>query len=171
MSSRPCTSDGRPIAGWVLRADPGGFDVAAVFATYGQVFRFPLPESERAELLAPGQACYLYSGERSRQVGIWGAGEVVAPVLELDDQAAAAAGAALLAEVEILALAKPIARAKLARDPVLARGELLSDGARPNPVVLRAEELRALEAFDFELVEPSEAQRALVEAALDDEAG
>lgn len=153
------TTDGTPIGGWVLRADPGGFDVADTLARYGQVFHFPLVANDRTGLMEPGQACYLFSGDRSRVVGIWGVGEVVAPVLALADDD-------VLAEVEILALAKPIGVDRLTADPTLARSELLTDPAGPNPVVLRPDERRALEAFEFEIVEPDDEQRRLVDRAL-----
>lgn len=151
----------------MLRADPGTLDVAAAFARYGQVFRFPLPAGERAEQMAAGQPCYLFSAATSRVVGVWGVGEVVGPVLELTDAQAAVVGHPLLAEVEVLALAKPITVDRLRDHRVLGQGELLRETDRPNPVVLRPEELRALEAFEFEIVPPTEDQRALVETALD----
>lgn len=151
----------------MLRADPGTFDVISALARYGQVFRFPIPRTERAEQMAPGQPCYLFSAATSRVVGVWGVGEVVGPVLELSDTHAAEVGEPLLAEVEILALTKPIAVDKLRAHRVLSRGELLTVPEQPNPVVLRPEELRALEEFEFEIEEPTEDQRDLVDAALE----
>lgn len=151
----------------MLRADPGTLDAVSAFARYGQVFRFPVPVSERAEQMAPGQPCYLFSGATSRVVGVWGVGEVVGPVLELSDDHAAEVGQPLLAEVEILPLAKPIAVDRLRANRVLSRGELLTMPDQSNPVVLRPEELRALEEFEFEIEEPTDEQRNLVDAALE----
>ena len=153
--------EGEPVGGWVLRAEPRGFDVAATLKTYGQVFWFPLEPSDRTALLAPGQPCYLYAAATTRVMGVWAVGEVVAPVLPV------AGHTSVLAEVELLALAKPLSIEKLRADRVLADSELCSAPDQPSPLVLRRRERRALEAFDFEIVEPSEDQRRLVERALD----
>lgn len=173
MSDRPRTEDGKPIGGWVLRADPGGFDVAGTLETYGQVFRFPLDPSERADLLDAGQPCFLYSGATSKVVGIWAIGEVVAPctLVELEGDDGAVTESQLYAEVELLPLVKPLSVDKLRKDKVLAQGELLTDPTRDNPVVLRPEEVRAIEGFEFDFVEPTEEQLAALDEALGQDDG
>lgn len=153
--------DGSAVSGWMLRADPQEFDAVGTLDRYGQVFWFPLPSTGRAELLAPGQPCYLYSAATSRVMGVWAVGEVVAPVLALPNTSI------VLAEVELLALAKPIAVTKLRADTTLAEAELFAAPDQPNPLVLRRQELRALESFDFELVEPTEDQRRLADRVLE----
>lgn len=172
MSDRPRTDDGKPIGGWVLRAEPGGFDVAATLAEYGQVFRFPLDPGPRVELLDAGQPCFLYSGDRSKVIGIWAIGEVVAPATLVELEAAdGTTEAQLWAEVELLPLAKPISVDKLRADKVLAAGELLTDAEQASPIVLRPEEVRAIEGFEFDFVEPTEEQLARLDEALGAEDG
>ncbi|HEX2575905.1 MAG TPA: hypothetical protein VHK88_06110 [Aquihabitans sp.] len=167
------TEDGTPIGGWVLRADPGGFDVAGTLAEYGQVFRFPLEPSDRSELMDAGQPCFLWSGDRSRVVGLWAIGEVVGPttLVELDAGPDGEDGSRLFlselyAEVELLPLVKPLSADKLRADKVLAGSELFTEPDRPNPVVLRPEEVRAIEGFDFDFAEPTEEQLARVDEVL-----
>ena len=160
MADGPTTEDGKPIGGWVLRADPGGFDVAGTIAEFGQVFRFPLDLSPRAALMDAGQPCFLYSGDTSKVVGIWAVGEVVGPVTTVTttDDDGNEVEQQHFAEVELLPLEKPIAHGKLKDHRVLATGELLTSPTQPNPGVLRPEEVRGLEEFDFAFVEPTDAQ-------------
>jgi hypothetical protein len=172
MSDRARTDDGKPIGGWVLRADPGAFDVAATLAEFGQVFRFPLDPNDRTDLLDAGQPCFLFSADTSKVVGIWAIGEVVAPptLIELEG-ADGSVQSQLYAEVELLPLAKPISVDKLTKHKVLAQGELLTAPGRENPIVLRPEEVRAIEEFEFDFVEPTEEQIARVEEVLGQEDG
>jgi len=174
MGDRPLTTDG-PIAGWVLRAEPGGFDVAATLAEFGQVFRFPLDANDRTEAMDAGQPCFLYSADTSKVVGIWAIGEVVAPATRVDlgaddgddtetDEKAAAAQ--LYAEVELLPLVKPLSVDKLRKHPVLAESEVLGTPGPANPFVLRPEEVRAIEEQDFDFAEPTEAQLARLDEVL-----
>lgn len=168
MSERPLTADGKPIGGWALRAGPGGFDVAATLAEYGQVFRFPLDPSDRADQMDAGQPCFLYSADSSRVMGIWAIGEVVAPVAEIaiDAEDPDSLETQLYAEVELFSLAKPISIDKLRAHKVLAKGELVTDQDQANPVVLRPEEVRAIEEFEFDIVEPTEEQLARLDEVL-----
>lgn len=173
MSDRPQTTEGRSIGGWVLRGDPGGFDVAGTLATFGRVFRFPLEANERTELMDAGQPCFLYSGDTSKVVGIWAIGEVVAPttLVELDADDGAGGGAEvvssqLYAEVELLPLVKPLAVDQLRKHPVLAESQLLTSSDAANPLVLRPEEVRAIEELDFAFAEPTEEQLARLDEVL-----
>ena len=173
MTTSPRTDDGTPIGGWVLKADPAVFDVASMLEAYGQVFRYPVPAGSRADLMEAGQPCFLFQSDTSRVVGIWAIGEVVAPVLvaplDPDDPDA---GDQLYAEVELLPLEKGLALGKLRDHKVLATSELVTTPDAANPVVLRPEEVRALEEFDFSFVEPTEEQLANLEEALgSDETG
>ncbi len=172
MSDRARTDDGKPIGGWVLRAEPGTFDVAATLAEYGQVFRFPVEANDRTDLLDAGQPCFLFASDTSKVVGIWAIGEVVAPptLVELEGPDGTET-AQLYAEVELLPLTKPISVDKLAKHKVLAQGELLTAPDRANPIVLRPEEVRAIEEFEFEFLEPTEEQIARVEEVLGQEDG
>lgn len=167
MSDPARTDDGKPIGGWVLRAEPGGFDVAGTLAEFGQVFRFPLDPSARAHLLDAGQPCFLYSADTSKVVGIWAIGEVVAPTTLIElESADGTTQEQLYAEVELLPLAKPISVDTLAQHKVLAQGELLTVPGQANPIVLRPEEVRAIEEFDFDFTEPTDEQIARVEEVL-----
>lgn len=172
MSDRPRTDDGKPIGGWVLRAEPGVFDVAETLAEFGQVFRFPLDPSPRADLLDAGQPCFLYSADTSKVVGIWAVGEVVAANTLIEIDATDGPGQSqLYAEVELLPLVKPIPVDKLAGHKVLSQGELLTAPEQSNPIVLRPEEVGAIEEFDFEFVSPTPEQIARVEEVLGSEDG
>jgi hypothetical protein len=172
MGAEVTTADGIPVAGWVLRVDKDEFDVGPMVEAYGQIFRHPIPASDRAGLLAPGQPCFWFQADTSRVVGIWGVGEVVgeaftAPV-DPDDPAA---GEHTIAEVEIYPLAKPIPLAKLSADPAFATSELVTDLKRANPIALRRGEVRAIEALEFEITPPSEEQLAALDELLDAEDG
>ena len=59
MGARVETVDGIPVAGWILRPDVAGFDVEPMLAEFGQVFRYPIERSDRTELMAAGQPCFL----------------------------------------------------------------------------------------------------------------
>ncbi len=168
MGDRPVTTDGEPIGGWVLRAEPGGFDVAGTLAEFGQVFRFPLDANDRTEAMDAGQPCFLYSADSSKVVGIWAIGEVVAPatLVDVGEGDGATAGSQLYAEVELLPLVKPLAVDKLRKHPVLAGSELLATPDPANPVVLRPEEVRAIEELDFDFAEPTEEQLARLDEVL-----
>lgn len=161
MSETVRTSEGTVLGGWMLRGSRSTFDVAPMLERYGQIYRHPVSPGERAELMAPGQPCFLHLGDTSRVVGLWAIGEVVAPVLELDG--------VLHAEVEMLPLTKPISDDKLRREAALARSELFSRPAPANPLVLTPEAVRAIESFDFELVPATEDQARALDRLLADE--
>lgn len=161
------------MGGWVIRGDRSSFDLTEMVEAYGQVFRHPVEPGERADLMAPGQPCFLYLTDTSRVVGLWGIGEVVAPVLWLAvDPARPDGPRTVVAEVEILLLRKGIAAEKLRREPDLARSEIFIAPDRPNPLVLEPKAVRAIEGLDFELVLPTEEQSRRLDALLSaEEAG
>lgn len=184
MTSRPATPDGIPVGGWILRSS----DAASIIADlkeFGQVFRFPLPESDRVDLIEAGQPCFLYVGEpgnRKVKPGIWAVGEVVGPVtvgLPEDNEGSATDGIdvdereeRLFAEVELIPLQTRITLGELNDHRVLVDSELIDRPDRPNPIVLRPKEVRALEEWDFALVEPTPEQMARLDEVLDgDDAG
>ncbi|QXC59156.1 hypothetical protein KSP35_12110 [Aquihabitans sp. G128] len=173
MSDAPRTEDGKPIGGWVLRADPAVFDVASMLQEYGQVFRHPVTPGPRADLMDAGQPCFLFQSDTSKVVGIWAVGEVVAPCFAAPvDPEDSDAGEQLFAELELLPLEKAIAFGKIKDHKVLAQGELVGSPDQANPVVLRPEEVRALEEFDFAFVPPTLEQiEALQEALGEEETG
>ncbi len=170
MATDLTTQRGAPVAGWVLRADRAVFDVGAMIEEYGQVFRHPVAAGPRADEMAPGQPCFLFVTDTSRVVGIGAIGEVVAPVLvapvDLDDPEGAQQS---YAEVELLPLEKAIPLAKLRDHPVLGSSELVTGTDLPNPLALSSEEVRAIEGFEFSLLEPTEEQAARLEEVLGEE--
>lgn len=158
MSERPRTSDGTPVGGWILRGNRDTFDISEMVERYGQVFRYPVEPGERADLMAPGQPCFLYLTDTSRVVGLWGVGEVVAPVLPVPADPDDPAGDLLFAEVEILMLRKAIPEKKLRAEKPLTDSELFRSPDMPNPLVLEPRAVRAIEGFDLDLVTPTEEQ-------------
>lgn len=182
MTDAPRTEDGTPIGGWVLKSA----DAASVIADlkeFGQVFRFPVPPGPRTDLLDAGQPCFLYVAEPGNpkvRPGIWAVGEVVGPatVAIVDETESSATDGPspeverLFAEVELLPLQHRITLGELNDHRVLVDSELVDRPDQPNPVVLRPREVRALEEWDFALVEPTEEQIARLDEVLDeDDAG
>ncbi|CAN5811524.1 hypothetical protein BH10ACT1_BH10ACT1_27740 [soil metagenome] len=170
MTDAPRTEDGKPIGGWALRADPAVFDVDSMLSEFGQVFRHPVDPGARADLMGPGQPCFLFQSDTSKVVGIWAVGEVVATCfaapLDPDDPDA---GEQLFAELELLPLEKAIPFAKIKEHKVLSQGELVTAPEQSNPIVLRPEEVRALEEFDFAFVPPTLEQIEALQDALGEE--
>lgn len=163
------TPEGTPIGGWVLRGDRATFDVAPMLDRFGQIYRYPVTPGPRAELMAPGQPCFLYLTDTSRVVGLWAVGEVVAPVLAVPidpSDPAPGLGPRLLAEVEMLPLRKAIPARDLRKDPALSGSEVFTDPSRANPLVLQPREVRAIEGYEFELVPPSPEQSERLDALL-----
>lgn len=184
MEDRPVTPEGTPIGGWILRSADAA-SVVADLKEFGQVFRFPLPDGPRVDLIRAGQPCFLYVAEPGNpkvRPGIWAVGEVVGPVtvgLPEDNEGSATDGAEvdereerLFAEVELIPLQTRITLGELNDHRVLVNCELIDRPREPNPIVLRPEEVRALEEWDFALVEPTEEQMARLDEVLDqDDAG
>lgn len=167
MRDRLQTSDGTPVGGWVLRGDSDTFDVSEMIERYGQVFRYPVEPGERAELMEPGQPCFLYLTDTSRVVGLWGVGEVVAPVLPVQvDPSDPDSDEILFAEVEMFLLRKPIASSKLRDEALLASSEVFTDPDRPNPLVLEPRAVRVVEGFELDLVTPTDEQSLRLAALL-----
>jgi hypothetical protein len=171
-----------PIGGWILRSA----DAASVIADlkeFGQVFRFPLPDTPRIDLIEAGQPCFLYVAEPGNPTvkpGIWAVGEVVGPVtvgLPDDTESSASDGAdvegeRLFAEVELLPLQTRITLGELNDHRVLVNSELIDRPGQANPIRLRPEDVRALEEWDFALVEPTDEQMQRLDEVLDeDDAG
>ena len=170
--------DETPFGAWVLRVSGDEIDVDAVLDRFGQVYRVPITPSERADQLDAGQPCVLIRTDRSKVVGIWAIGEVVAACL------AVPAGTDLLpaevplgptvtsdrdrcyAEVELLPLAKPISLDKVRADDVLARSEVITAADLADPLVLTPAEVRAVEAFEFWIEPPSDEQRSALDRLL-----
>lgn len=168
-----------PPAGWLLREHQDRLDVTAVLERFGQVYRYPVPDGPHLDPVAPGQRCVLVRTNRSRVVGLWAIGEVVAPVLrlpdDLDHPAAPVAGHGLAVdgrvaylEVELLPFAKPLALDRLLGEGALADGALGRDldGDDPDPWPLTRAEVRAIESQDFWIDAPDDAQRAELDRLL-----
>jgi hypothetical protein len=148
---------------------------------FGCVFRHPVERDETSDQLAPGLPCFLVRTDRSRARGIWAIGEVVAPRLDLEAGDPPLAGevglldattplpARSYAEVELLALEKPIGLDALRDDKVLGASPLGEAEPVPGLIALDAAAVRAIGRFDFWLVDPSEEQRAALDAVLDAE--
>lgn len=173
----------REVAGWVIRADRTVLDIGPLLDRFGLVHRYPVAPSAQADAMEPGQPCVLFRADRAGVVGIWAIGEVVGPSApipaDFDHPAAGRAGdldeqgGQVYAEVELLPLAKPIAVDKLRADTKLATSLMLADPPPANPIPLRRDELRAIEAMEFWIEEPSDEQRAALDAqlAVEDAAG
>lgn len=163
-------------AGWVIRADRSVLDVGPLLARFGLVHRYPIAPSAQAAAMRPGQPCVLFRTDRAGVVGIWAIGEVVGPSApipaDFDHPATGRAGDLdehgdqLYAELELLPLAKPISVDKLQADATLAASLMLADPPAANPVPLQRAELRAIEAMEFWIEEPSDEQRAALDAQL-----
>ncbi len=160
-------------AGWLLVADGSVLDIDPMIEAVGQVYRYPVADADRATALAAGQPCFLLRTDRSKVIGLWAVGEVVgesAPLADddgIDD--ADRAGPRWAAEVELLPLEKAIARSKLTDHAVLADGPVATATFADTPIPLDRREVRALETFDFWLVDPRPDQRDALDALLDAE--
>lgn len=170
-----------PAAGWVLRTSSAALDLDAVLERFGQLHRIPIAAGARADALAPGTPCFLVRTDRNRVVGLWGIGEIVAPSLSLpagtpllpaEEPLGAVidpAEARTYAEVELLALAKPVPLDALLADAHLERSELGASGrdrAPDEPLRLRAAEVRSIEALELWLEEPDDEQRRALDRLL-----
>ena len=152
-------------------ADHQVLDIDPMIEAVGQVYRYPVADAERATAMQPGQPCFLLRTDRSKVVGLWAVGEVVgesAPLAEGRD-GAGDGEPRWAAEVELLPLEKAIARTKLLEHKMLAAGALADAAFADSPVPLLRREVRALETFDFFLVEPRPDQRDALDALLDAE--
>lgn len=132
--------------------------------------------------MGAGQRVFLYVGQdsgRAEEPGIWGVGVVTGPTrqgrpshdwLWREDRPNVRNR---FAAVEIHRLKTPITRADLLADPVLADCELIKSPQMSNPVVLRPDEVAALDSFDLTTVTPTPEQLAMNDEpdsdALDDE--
>lgn len=169
MTGAVRTPEGSPVGGWVLRAARAAVAFDAMVERFGQVFRARVEPSGLVDLLAPGQPCFLLLTDRSRVIGLWAIGEVVAPPLELTtDRSGLGLVAGRYAEVEMLALAKPLPLDRLVAHAALGQSALAAALPAPAPtpaspatgpgaevLALAPAEVRALESFDFELVAPT----------------
>jgi hypothetical protein len=123
-------------------------------------------DADRAGTMAPGQPCFLVRTDRSKVIGLWAVGEVVGPSAPL---AGSGDGPQWCAEVELLPLEKAIARTKLVAHDVLAGGAVATASFADTPVPLSRREVRALESFDFWMVDPRPDQQAALDALLEAE--
>jgi hypothetical protein len=134
MTGAVCTPEGSPVGGWVLRASRAAVAFDAMVERFGQVFRARVVPSGLVELLAPGQPCFLLLTDRSRVVGLWAIGEVVAPPLELTtDRSGLGLAPGRYAEVEMLALAKPLPLDRLVAHKALGQSALAAPLPAPTP--------------------------------------
>lgn len=160
--------DAAPPGAWVVVEDPAA-DLDAMLAEVGLVYRLPVPAGPRADRLRPGDPCFLYRTNRSRVVGIWAVGEVVGATSDLPvsprHRGSADDRARRYTEVELLPLRKPIPLERLRGDRVLDESELVVQPPE-SPWMLTRAERRALEAQDFELVDPTPDQVAALDALL-----
>lgn len=158
-------------AGWLLVADHQVLDIDPMLEAVGQVYRYPVADADRAAMMQPGQPCFLLRTDRSKVIGLWAVGEVVGEAAALAEGSDGAGDGEprWAAEVELLPLEKAIARSKLLDHKVLAGSAVAEATFADTPVPLRRGELRALETFDFFLVEPTPAQRDALDALLDAE--
>lgn len=162
-------------AGWLAWEGADTAAVDAMLARFGQVYRLALPDGPPRPAPAPGQPCFLVRTDRSRVVGIWAVGEVVAPCLtvpagtpplpaEPELGPAGSDAERCYAEVELFPLAKPLALDRLRSAPPLADGALADPGPRPVLRALDRAQVRAVEGMEFWIEAPDDDQRR----ALDD---
>lgn len=171
MASEPDDDRSPAPAGWLLVADQRVLDIDPMIEAVGQVYRYPVADAVRAAAMEPGQPCFLLRTDRSKVVGLWAVGEVVGESAPLADgsEGAGDGESRWAAEVELLPLEKAIARTKLLGHKVLATGTVADAAFADTPVPLLRREVRALETFDFFLVEPRPDQRDALDALLDAE--
>ncbi len=180
------TDDGRP-AGWVLLSSSAAMDLDGAWERFGQVHRVPVPADTDLDAILPGTPCFLVRTDRNRVVGLWAVGEVVAPPLALPAgtpvlPAEAPLGAIdpsvprTYAEVELLALAKAVPLttlvedARLARSPLGGRRPAIELGSDPGtPIALPSSAVRALEALEWWIEEPTDEQRRALDRLLAEE--
>ncbi|MEO6628944.1 MAG: hypothetical protein ABIP03_10305 [Aquihabitans sp.] len=163
--------DGTSIGGWVLRAHAAD-EVRAVIKTYGQVFEFPVEPGALTDLLNAGQPCFLLVDDpalKPTQAGIWAVGEVVGPPFQaVDHDGTGDAEQGPMAEVELWPLKERITLAALRAHETLSSSTLFAPAEVANPLTLRRDEVRALEEWEFELMEPTAEQIANLDEALDE---
>ena len=124
-----------------------------------------------------------YGASRDRHTLLWAVGEVVAPTLALPPKTNLLPGELPLgpavrseqhrhyAEVELFPIAKPVPIAKLLEDERLEGSELANwqSASSHTALALSAQQVRAIEAFEWWIEEPSEDQRAELDQLLADE--
>lgn len=158
-------------AGWLLVADHRVLDIDPMLEATGQVYRYPVADAERAASMEPGQPCFLYRTDSSKVIGLWAVGEVVgesAPLAE-GSEGAGDGEPRWAAEVELLPIEKAITSAKLLEHKMLAISAIADASFDATPIPLLRRDVRALETFDFFLVEPTPDQRDALDALLDAE--
>lgn len=179
MSEAEPTHESDSVAGWILRASKSDVDLDTVLARFGQIYRIPTTTKS----LEPSTPCFLVRTDGNRVVGLWAVGEVVAPNLELPPNTALLPGELPLgpavrseqhrhyAEVELFPIAKPVPIAKLLEDEQLEGSELANwqSASSHTALALSAQQVRAIEAFEWWIEEPSEDQRAELDQLLADE--
>lgn len=165
----------------MLHAGSSVLAIDALIERFGQLHRIPIAASAAAVELEPGQPCFFVRTDRSRVVGLFAVGEIVAPALDLP------AGTPLLpaeeplatatvdagrtyAEVELLPIAKVVALDALLADEHLERSALSQVARAPEgpcePLALTTSEVRALEAIEFWIDEPADEQRRALDRLL-----
>lgn len=157
--------DGTAIGGWILRAHVAD-EVRAVIKTYGQIFEFPVEHGALTDLFDAGQPCFLLVDDpalKPTQAGIWAVGEMVGPPFQAVDQDGVDGP---MAEVELWPLKERITLADLRAHDSLSVSALFAPPEATNPLVLRHSDVRALEEWEFELMEPTAEQAANLDAAL-----
>ncbi|MCB0976137.1 MAG: EVE domain-containing protein [Acidimicrobiales bacterium] len=154
------TKDGRPIAGWVFKANRSVYDVESALEAEGWVNGWSVHENYRVDLLAAGQPCFLYvSGKHpdGRDGGfIIGVGEIAGEAFSATGSGDQFWGDPDVAKtkhrfvsMEVYPLVNPIPREDIVDHPILGQTELIRSPQMSNPSVLRPDELDALREFDL----------------------
>ena len=161
------TKSGKPIGGWLLKANPHVFDVVGNFDEEGVILYWTLNQTYRVDLLQPGQPVFLWIGlgDDDEGSGLLGVGTVrtEAHAMKADLEAWADQSAAEKVRVGcgfwIERLTSPVPRAEFTAHPLLASTELIKSRQMGNPIALTPDEVDAIrDTFDLSTIHPTDDQ-------------
>jgi hypothetical protein len=144
------------VGAWVLRVDPGVWDLARFIADgHHEVSAWAVEDNDRSAVMGEGQRVFLWAGGDGTLIGpgVWGAGWVVGPCRSTsvaDGYWVDPAGNSqrvLFADVSIQLLPHPVGLEQVIADPRLAAIEVIRDPFGSNPSSLTPEEAIAMLAL------------------------
>lgn len=148
------TKHGKDIAAWMLKANPGVWDVVAWASDHDWIDSWRLAHSYRVPMMKPGDLCFLWvtgPANSDYEPGLWAAGIVTGDAA--DDTGG---GSMWVDSVEkgkrrpyiplnLRILEQPIARADIGSDPRFGSSEIIRQPQMGNPLVVSSDELLAIE--------------------------